>query len=50
MRYRARWSNGSWKTFDAVRFADVATHPRQLEADAAVARLNGQPAAVRIRR
>ncbi|GEM_PF-2479414 len=26
MRYQARWSNGSWKTFDRERFADVETH------------------------
>jgi len=29
MRYQARWSNGSWKTFDRERFANVETHPTQ---------------------
>jgi hypothetical protein len=42
MRYSARWSNGFWKTFDRHAFADLATHPRQVDAEAAVARLNGR--------
>lgn len=44
MRYLARWSNGFWKTFDRQAFADVATHPRKVDADAAADRLNGRQA------
>jgi hypothetical protein len=40
MRYQARWSNGSWKTFDRERFADVETHPTQKIAVEKTAELN----------
>jgi len=40
MRYQARWSNGSWKTFDRERFADVETHATKKIADLAVAVAN----------
>jgi hypothetical protein len=40
MRYEACWSNGYWKTFDRVRFADVETHPTQRIAVDAVAAKN----------
>lgn len=42
MRYSTRWSNGFWKTFDSVAFADLATHSRKVDADVAVERLNGR--------
>lgn len=42
MRYQARWSNGYWKTFDAVKFEDIAVHALQREAVEAVARLNAR--------
>lgn len=40
MRYQARWSNGYWKTFDSVRFEDIALHSSQKDAITAVARAN----------
>ncbi len=40
MRYQARWSNGSWKTFDRERFADVETHATKKIAELAVAVAN----------
>ena len=40
MRYQARWSNGSWKTFDRERFADVETHATKKIADEKVAAAN----------
>jgi hypothetical protein len=33
MRYRARWSNGFWKTFDSQAFEDVAVHSTQVDAE-----------------
>lgn len=40
MRYQARWSNGSWKTFDSERFADVETHATKKIADEKVVAAN----------
>lgn len=40
MRYQARWSNGSWKTFDRERFVDVETHASKKIAELAVAVAN----------
>jgi hypothetical protein len=44
MRYSTRWSNGFWKTFDSLAFADVAIHSRAVDANVAVDRLNGRQA------
>src|SRR4051812_16969175 len=40
MRYQVRWSNGSWKTFDTFEYRAVATHPRQVDAEASVEHAN----------
>jgi len=40
MRYQARWSNGSWKTFDRERFADAETHATKKIAEEKVAAAN----------
>lgn len=40
MRYRARWSNGCWKVFDSIKFADVAVRPTQRGAGEAAIEFN----------
>lgn len=40
MRYQARWSNGYWKTFDSVRFEDIAIHSLKREADESALKMN----------
>jgi hypothetical protein len=42
MRYLVRWSNGYWKTFDTVKFDDVAVHGLERDAREAVKRLNSR--------
>lgn len=43
MRYEARWNNGYWKTFDTVRYTDVALHGLQGECMSHVAKMNARP-------
>jgi hypothetical protein len=40
MRYRVRWSNGFWKTFDSGAWADIEMHTTRAAADLAVAMKN----------
>lgn len=42
MRYQARWSNGYWKTFDSIRFEDVAIHFLKREADESAVKMNAR--------
>jgi hypothetical protein len=39
-RYSARWSNGAWKIFDHLRFADVGTALTQRLAREGAAQMN----------
>jgi len=40
MRYQARWSNGCWKVFDRMTFADVAMRALQVDAVEAAIEFN----------
>lgn len=40
MRYIVRWSNGFWKAFDTMSFADVSIRFLKADAEATVHRLN----------
>lgn len=40
VQYSARWSNGAWKIFDHVRFADVGTAVTERLARASAADMN----------
>lgn len=40
MRYQARWSNGCWKVFDRMKFADVAMRGTQRDAEEAAIEFN----------
>lgn len=44
MRYQAKWNNGAWKLFDGHAYEDLDIFDRQVEAEAAAARMNARDA------